>query len=45
MTNLIMAGDFDLWVTGTVSPLAHQGFAGYGITVTENVDERQRMFD
>ena len=38
-------GGFDLWVTGTVSPLAHQGFAGYGVTVTENVDERQRMFD
>ena len=38
-------GGFDLWVTGTVSQLAHQGFAGYGVTVTENVDERQRMFD
>ncbi len=38
-------GRFDFWVTGTVTPLAHQGLAAMGITVTENVDERLRMFD
>ena len=38
-------GGFDLWVAGTVTPLAHQGLAGMGVTVTENVDERLRMLD
>jgi hypothetical protein len=30
----------DLWVTGTVSPLARQQLAARNVTVTENVDER-----
>ncbi len=38
-------GGFDLWVTGTVSPLAHQELARIGITVTANVDEHFGMFD
>ncbi len=38
-------GGFDLWVAGTVTPMAHQGLAGMGVTVTENVDERLRMLD
>jgi len=38
-------GGFDFWVAGTVTPLAHQSLAAMGITVTENVDERLRMFD
>ena len=37
-------GGFDFWVTGTVSALAQQGLAGYGLAVTENVDEGLRMF-
>ncbi len=39
------SGGYDLWVTGTVSPLAHEGFAGHGVSVTENVDERLVMMD
>ena len=39
------SGGYDLWVTGTVSPLAHEGFAGHGVSVTENVDERLAMMD
>ena len=39
------SGGYDLWVTGTVSPLAHEGFSGHGISVTENVDERLVMMD
>ena len=35
-----LSGTIDLWVTGTVSPLARQEFAARSITVTENVDER-----
>ena len=38
-------GGFDLWVTGTVSPRAHQELARIGITVTANVDEHFGMFD
>ena len=38
-------GNYELWVTGTVSLLAHEGFAGHGISVTENVDERLVMMD
>ena len=38
-------GGFDFWVTGTVSALARQGMADYGLAVTENVDEGLRMFD
>ena len=33
-------GEFDFWVTGTVTPRARQGLAALGIAVTENVDER-----
>ncbi|MCZ6861470.1 MAG: hypothetical protein O7I42_14550 [Alphaproteobacteria bacterium] len=43
--NTGFTGGFDLWVTGTVSPLAHRGFKGYGVVVTENIDERLRMVD
>ena len=38
-------GGFDFWVTGTVSPMARQGLAAMGITVTENVDEQLGMLD
>ena len=36
-------GGFDLWVAGTVTPLAHKGLAGMGVAVTENVGEQLRM--
>ncbi len=39
------SGGYDLWVTGTVSPSALEGFAGHGISVTENIDERLVMMD
>ena len=38
-------GGFDFWVTGTVSPMARQGLAAMGITVTENIDEQLGMLD
>jgi hypothetical protein len=33
-------GNIDIWVTGTVSPLARQQLASRGFTVTENVDDQ-----
>ena len=38
-------GGFDMWVSGTVTPAAHQGFSAMGITITENVDAKLGMFD
>ncbi len=36
---------FELWVTGTVSPLARQQLAQRGIKVVENVDQRLTFMD
>ena len=33
-------GNIDLWVSGTISPLARQKYRDRGVSVTENVDER-----
>lgn len=38
-------GRFELWVTGTVSPLARRQLAALGITVTENVYQRIEIMD
>ncbi len=38
-------GIFELWVTGTLSPLARQQFELRGIKVVENVDERIEIID
>jgi hypothetical protein len=35
----------ELWVTGAMSPLAHQGLQAYGIHVVEHVDRRIGMMD
>ncbi len=39
------SGKFELWVTGTVSPLARQQLKLRGIKVVENVDERIEILD
>ena len=38
-------GNFDLWVTGTVSPQAKQGYAQKSITVVEQVNQRIEILD
>ncbi|MCZ6773733.1 MAG: hypothetical protein O7G83_17375 [Proteobacteria bacterium] len=38
-------GKYDLWVTGTVSPLFRERLTGLGIEVTENVDEKIGFLD
>jgi hypothetical protein len=38
-------GQFDVWITGTVSPVARQELAGRGFTVTENVHTRVEVLD
>ena len=38
-------GNYDLWVTGTVTPRARRELAAMGIKVTENVDERIGFLD
>ncbi len=38
-------GNFDFWVTGTVSPLARKELGGQGIEVMENVDEKIGFLD
>ncbi len=38
-------GRLDLWVAGTLSPLARQQLAVLGYTVTENVDQRVGFMD
>ncbi len=38
-------GNYDLWVTGTVTSRARRELAGMGIEVTENVDERIGFLD
>jgi hypothetical protein len=38
-------GKFDLWVTGTVSPLARQQLEQLGFEVAENVDQRIEIMD
>lgn len=38
-------GQFDVWITGTVSPAARQELAGRGFTVTENVNTRVEVLD
>ncbi len=38
-------GKFDLWVAGTLSPLARRQLAVLGYTVTENVDQRVGFLD
>lgn len=38
-------GQFDLWLTGTVSPTAKQRFAERGMTVTEAVGKRVEIID
>jgi hypothetical protein len=38
-------GQFDVWLTGTVSPLARQQLAKRGMTVTEEVYKRVEIVD
>jgi hypothetical protein len=38
-------GTFELWVTGTLSPLARQQLTGRGVKVVENVDARIDFLD
>ena len=38
-------GVIELWVAGTVSPLARQQLAIRGVTVVENVDRRVGFMD
>ena len=38
-------GTFDLWITGTASPLAKQQMAARGFTVTENVGSKVEVID
>jgi hypothetical protein len=39
------AGAFELWVTGTLSPLARQQFTARGVKVVEHVDARIDFVD
>ncbi len=39
------AGVFELWVTGTLSPLARQQLELRGLKVVENVDKRIEIMD
>jgi hypothetical protein len=40
-----VTGKFDLWVTGTVSPLARQELEQLGFEIAENVDQRIEIMD
>ena len=41
----ILIKRLELWVTGTLSPLARKQLKGPGIKVAENVDERINFMD
>ena len=36
---------FDVWLTGTLSPVARQGLEARGFTVTERVNARVEVLD